>query len=239
MKKSAARNVGRTPKRGSGADVPSPSPAPSTTKSGSEADTPVPSRLRQVRKRRQAIIDAAARVFYEKGYDAASTQDIADAVGILKGSLYYYVDSKEEFLFEVIREAHQLVMPLLEGVRVSDASAPEKLRMLISAHMNYYVANRIKATVYFREYTVLSEERRTEIESVGHHYRDFVTQVLKQGQKEGTLRLGVPPAVAAIALIEVLNSISRWYDPSGKVKPAAIINHYVTMLVDGLSIAHD
>ena len=194
--------------------------------------------MRRVKKRRQEIIDAAAQVFYEKGYDAASTQDIADAVGMLKGSLYYYVKSKEEFLFEVIREAHQLVIPILEDVRDrSDADSPTKLRLLVSAHMNYYVSNRIKATVYFREYKVLSDDRRAEIESVGHHYREFITQVLKQGQKDGSLRLSVNPAVAAIALIEVLNSISRWYDPSGKVKPKAIIDQYVTMLVDGLSVA--
>ena len=101
------------------------------------------------------------------------------------------------------------------------------------------MSNRIKATVYFREYNVLSEERRTEIEAVGHHYREFITQVLRQGQKDGTLRLTISPAVAAIALIEAINSVSRWYDPKGKVKPNAMIAHYVSMIVDGLSVPNN
>ena len=59
--------------------------------------------------REQQILDAAAVVFYEKGYAAASIQDVADAVGILKGSLYYYIDSKEDLLFEILRDAHPRV----------------------------------------------------------------------------------------------------------------------------------
>lgn len=82
--------------------------------------------------------------------------------------------------------------------------------------MNYYVSNRRKATVYFRDYNVLSEERRTEIESVGHHYREFITQVLRQGQGGWNAEAHISPTVAAIVLIEAINSISRWYDPEGQ-----------------------
>ncbi len=70
------------------------------TKDGDEAG-------RKVFRRRQEILDVAARMFYEKGYDATSTRDIAEAAGLLKGSLYYYVETKEDFLFEIIRQSHE------------------------------------------------------------------------------------------------------------------------------------
>ena len=64
-------------------------------------------RSRPPRRRRQEILEAAAGVFHEKGYKATSIQDIADAVGILKGSLYYYIRSKEDLLNEILQDVHQ------------------------------------------------------------------------------------------------------------------------------------
>jgi hypothetical protein len=61
---------------------------------GTEAVPPGGGTGRRSRRRRQELIDAAARIFHEKGYEAASIQDIADALGILKGSIYYYIDSR-------------------------------------------------------------------------------------------------------------------------------------------------
>lgn len=201
-----------------------------------QSDSPQPSRAPRVRvkKRRQEILDAAAQVFYEKGYEAASTQDIADKVGILKGSLYYYVESKEEFLFEVIKEAHSLSLEFMAGVRDEKGGGRAKIERLIHDHLQFYVQNRVKATVFFREYPILTAERRGEIEAIGKAYRKFVTEVLQEGVADGSLQLSGPANVIAIALTEMLNSVSRWYDPKGKVKPDAMIEMMVGLVGVGL-----
>ena len=83
----------------------------------SKASTIPASRVR-VRKRRQQIVDAAAEIFYQKGCTRPRRRGTSPTRwGILKGSLYYYVESKEEFLFEVIKEQHQLSLGILERVR--------------------------------------------------------------------------------------------------------------------------
>jgi len=73
---------------------------------------------RKPREERWAqLIEVATRVFFEKGYDAASLQDIADRLGMLKGSLYYYIQSKEDLLFEVISTVHIFAMTASRRVR--------------------------------------------------------------------------------------------------------------------------
>ena len=70
------------------------------------------------RRRHLEVLEAAARVFHEKGYESTSIQDIADAVGILKGSLYYYITSKEDLLFEILQDVHEQGLRNLERIRI-------------------------------------------------------------------------------------------------------------------------
>jgi AcrR family transcriptional regulator len=69
--------------------------------------TPRRSDATRAKLRRREIIEAAAEIFHRKGYSETSVQDIAEAVGILKGSLYYYIDSKEDLLFQMLLEVHE------------------------------------------------------------------------------------------------------------------------------------
>src|SRR5947207_409360 len=82
----------------------SPRPSPDDPEGATISIQAAPSR--PPRRRQQEILEAAARVFHEKGYESTSIQDIADEVGILKGSLYYYIRSKEDLLYEIIRDIH-------------------------------------------------------------------------------------------------------------------------------------
>lgn len=180
------------------------------------------------------MIDAAAQVFYEKGYDAASTQDIAEVVGILKGSLYYYVESKEEFLFEVIKEANDMALGVLERVQAAEGGPREKLAALIRGHLDFYLGNRVKATVFFRELNALSQQRRKELHEVGRVYRVFIARLITEGQKQGVVNPALDPAIAALAVVEMLNSISRWYDPNGPVSSEHIIQQYLAIIISGV-----
>lgn len=189
---------------------------------------------RRPQKRRQEILDAAAQVFYERGYDASSTQDIADVVGILKGSLYYYVDSKEQFLYEIIKEAHDLGLAILDEVRAADGDVVERFALLIRRHVEYFVANRIKVSVFFREYAALAPENRQEIEQLGHMYRECVEDLVREGQARGEVSPSVNADLAGITIVEMLNSVTRWYHPDGKASPTAIANQFSDLILAGL-----
>jgi AcrR family transcriptional regulator len=186
------------------------------------------------RGRRQEVMDAATRLFYEKGYDATSTQDIGDLVGMLKGSLYYYVDSKEDFLFQIVLETHQGALELIDVVRTSGGSALDRLVRLIHSHIAYYTANLEKSVVFFREFRHLSDERKAVINREGDAYLKFVRQLLNEAKKDGSLAATLDVRLASLAVVGMLNSLHQWYRPRGKAKPEEIAGQFTSMLVTGM-----
>src|SRR3954451_11837461 len=86
--------------------------------------------------RERQIIDAATRIFQERGYDATTIQAIADDVGILKGSLYYYIETKEDLLFRISEEVH---MGLAANLDTAEAEGDplERLRTFIASHVRF------------------------------------------------------------------------------------------------------
>jgi TetR/AcrR family transcriptional regulator, cholesterol catabolism regulator len=86
----------------------------------------------------EEIIAAAAKVFQTKGYHAATVQDIADAVGILKGSLYHHVKSKEDLLYLIVKEPIARIYERMSEIVAGDLPAEEKLRSAIRAHLEAF-----------------------------------------------------------------------------------------------------
>ena len=186
-------------------------------------------------KRRREIVAAAAAVFYEKGYDASSTQDIADVAGILKGSLYYYVKSKEDFLFEIVQDMHEGALRTVMPVSLVPGDTLVKLALIVIRQVEYYAANHIFATVFFREYRALSVERRQPIESQGDLYRQQIRNLLRTGIEEGTVIDTLGPETTALAIVEMLNSIHRWYHPEGSRTAAEVARYLAMVLVIGVA----
>lgn len=189
------------------------------------------------KRRRQEIVDAAARVFFEKGYDASSTQDIADVAGILKGSLYYYVKSKEDFLFEIVQEMHEGAIGIVEPLINMPGDSLTRLAKFVVRQVEYYANNHVYATVFFREYRALSPERRGPIESSGDLYRKFVGDLLRQGIAEGSVTKDLDLRTAPITMVEMLNSVHRWYRPGGRKSSLDIGRDFATILVTGVASA--
>src|SRR5260370_6978630 len=97
------------------------------------------------------IIAAAARVFRTKGYHAATVQDIADEVGILKGSLYHHLESKEDLLYLIVKEPIARMYQTMGEIVATDLPAPEKLRRAILAHVEAFDPHYPHLFVYLRE----------------------------------------------------------------------------------------
>lgn len=214
-------------------------PASDESSEAKSADTGTIARRprRERTGRRRQVLDAAALAFYTKGYDAASTQDIADEVGMLKGSLYYYVASKEEFLYEIISETHEGAIRAIAPVMNLRLDTLDKLTAMIVRQVEYFSANSIYSTIFFREFRALSEEHRATIDAKGDVYREIISSLLHAGRIDGTIREDIQPRVMSIAMVEMLNSIFRWYDPKGRVTPAAMAHELAMVLVVGVASA--
>src|SRR5207248_7046887 len=105
------------------------------------------------------IVDVAAELFATKGYAATSIQDIADAVGILKGSLYHYINTKEDLLVSVVDEVHRHTGETIEAVGTVDGDAAVKLAVFVEWHLAPTDHDVAKARVFFSEFAHVSPER--------------------------------------------------------------------------------
>src|SRR5271170_6824461 len=130
--------------------------AVSTEMDGGAAQRPT------TRKRRAEIVDAAARVFHEKGYDATSIQDIADEVGLLKGSVYYYISSKEDVLFELLQDAHRAAFTSVSEALNFDGDPLQKVHTFVETLARFNADNGVRMGILLHDYRSLSEPRRRE-----------------------------------------------------------------------------
>ncbi len=184
--------------------------------------------------RRREVIDAAARVFDQKGYDATSTQDIADEVGILKGSLYYYIESKEELLFTIIKEAYDAALAAVAELEKREGGALEMVGALVRKHVEVFTSTRVQTSVFFRDFRSLSPERQRVIKEAGEVYSSFLRGQIRRGQSEGVIRPDLNPRLCAIGIIGMLNAMSFWYHPEGPASPSEIGEEFSRLAIEGL-----
>jgi AcrR family transcriptional regulator len=138
------------------------------------------------RRRSAEILEAAVRVFYKRGYSGATVQNIADELGILKGSLYYYIDTKEDLLFQLIEEVHTQVQRILDEVQAEDGLEPlRRLELYVRRQVEYNIDNFERITVYYHDLDRLTGCRLRYVESARQLHDNYVASLITEAQKEG------------------------------------------------------
>ena len=191
-------------------------------------------RRRDPSDRRKEIIDAAAAIFQEKGYASTSIQDVADAINILKGSLYYYIKSKDDLLFEVIQEVHQGGVANLEVSKNTDGNALQRIRSFVATHITYNVENLAKMTVFLHDFRALSPDRRSEIIEERDLYDHHLRTLVEEGKDEGSVRADIDPKMAAFSILGSVNWMYQWYKPEGPKGIDEIAAEFAEMAVDSV-----
>jgi AcrR family transcriptional regulator len=164
------------------------------------------------KKRDREVLDAAARIFYERGYSDASVQDVADELGILKGSLYHYIDSKEDLLFRLLEETHDEIYEILEEVAALEGVNPlERLEIYIRKQVEYNIDNLLRVSVYYHDLERLTEARRKAIVDRRREHENWVIDVIKEAQASGLADPGLDPKTAARCIFATIIWTYRWF----------------------------
>jgi TetR/AcrR family transcriptional regulator, cholesterol catabolism regulator len=198
-------------------------------------DTITTEKRKVPRKRRAEVLDAAARVFHEKGYDATTIQDIADEVGILKGSVYYYISSKEDVLFEVLEEVHRAAIQAVTEA-VNEADDPlQKIQAFVETLARFNADNQVRMGVFLHDFRSLSEPRRVEIVRERDRYDRTLRKLIVEGQEQKLISRDIDPKLAALGVMGMINTIYQWYRPAGTLKPEQIGSAYADLVIRALS----
>lgn len=173
-------------------------------------------RSKKAEARREEILRAATKILRDKGYHGTSMQDIADAVGMYKGSLYQHIDNKEDVAYEIILEGLKNTVDVLEQSCATASTFSEKLRLAVEHNIRYTALNRDVLAVMLENTKHLSKERREPIVEQQHRYEKNFIDILEGGIKAGEFRQ-VDTKVVAFAIIGMCNWVYRWYSSEGKL----------------------
>ena len=173
--------------------------------------------------REEEILAAAARIFRQKGYHGTSVRDIAESVGLLKGSLYHYIRSKEELLARLFDGALEGTVRELETIAAREGSASVRLRDMVRAYVRAVTANLDAVGLYLREARALPPPELSRLRAKRRAMRVLFEDVIGQGVRAREFA-GGDEKIAALAILGMCNWIFEWYRPRGRLRPEALAN---------------
>src|SRR4051795_113733 len=181
--------------------------------------------------RRSELTRQAARLFAEKGYHGTSIGDLAQAMGVQKGSLYAHIESKADLLWEVARDGATAFHEALDGV-ADDQPATEKIRLALRAHLRVVAEQLDIATVFIREWRYLEGERREQFIAERRRYEERFRALYREGRELGELRADLDDATATLLALSAANWAYTWLRPGAKTDELA--DRFTALLLDGM-----
>lgn len=181
---------------------------------------------------RDRILEEAARLFTEKGYEATSVQDIAQALGLSKAALYHHFRGKEEILLEISLLALEgLLRAGEEALRVEDPK--EALLRFMEAHARYLEENYAFFVGMLQGMQSLSPENRARTVVLRDRHEANLREILRRGVAQGAFR-PVDVALAGRAVLSMLNWMIRWFRPGGPLRAEEVARGYFDLILKGL-----
>ena len=187
----------------------------------------------RVGARTQQIINAAARVFREKGYDGATLRDIANEAGLLPGSLYYHIRSKEELLRLIVEQPIRDLHAHLEAIVASAASPAQKLAQALAAQLRAFDTHYPYLFVHLHNLLQV-DTMHPDMRKRAKRYEECWQQILSQGVKVGEFPPDLDVKVTAFAITGMCNWMHRWYRRDGRLSIEEIIQQFTRLVLDGL-----
>jgi TetR/AcrR family transcriptional regulator, cholesterol catabolism regulator len=185
-------------------------------------------------EREDQLLESALHLFKEKGYHNTSMQDLADALAMQKGSLYYYIDSKEELLRRLLERATSFLTSQIDDIYASDLPPAEKLRWALENHGRTMMEHQDLVAVFLYEYRHLPPERLKGSLAVRKHYEQVLMQIVQDGIAAGDFR-PVDVKMAVFGLLGMLNWTHQWFSPDGRFSAQEVASILADVALHGLA----
>ncbi|TCS96852.1 TetR/AcrR family transcriptional regulator [Hazenella coriacea] len=183
-------------------------------------------------KRKEEILQIACQLFSKKGYHATTIRDISEACGILAGSLYAHINSKEDLLFEITDRGAEAFLQSIQQIVDSKATATEKLSQALTAHIRVIEQNLEAATVFFHEWKALSTDRLQQIQDKRDQYEEMWAQIIREGVNSGEFRQ-LDEKFARLLILSVGNWLYQWFQPDQECSAEEIAERFIHMMMMG------
>ena len=157
--------------------------------------------------------------------------DLAAAMGVQKGSLYSLTESKQELLYETMREGALAFHAALDTIP-DDAPPAEKIRLALRAHLRVVAEQLDVATIFVREWRYLEGPRGEEFVAERRRYEERIRALFREGRELGELRTDLDEGAAALLALSAVNWAYTWLRPGADTDGLA--DRFYALLVDGM-----
>ena len=181
--------------------------------------------------RRAQLTREAAKLFAERGFHGTSMGDLADALGVQKGSLYSLTGSKQELLLETMRAGARAFHAALDEVP-ERGPAVERVRVALRGHLRVVSEQLDVATVFTREWRYLGDAYRDEIVEERRRYEERWRALFEEGVAAGGLRTDLDTGAATLLVLSAANWAYTWLRPGHDTDELA--DRFTAIVVDGI-----
>lgn len=183
--------------------------------------------------RMDEILARAAELFYKKGYHATTIEDVAREVGMLKGSLYYYIRSKEDLLYElllgIIVKGVEHASKAIDGI----TDPTERLEKAVEAQIEHIIQNQTYVGLFLHEFNTLNGKRQKRIQEEMVKYQKIFVDAIREGQKQGQF-VEVDTLLLTDAILGMTNWIYRWYPGTRNPSLDSVKKTFISFIMNGI-----
>jgi AcrR family transcriptional regulator len=181
--------------------------------------------------RRTELKREAARLFAERGYHGSSIGDLAEALGVQKATLYASIESKQDLLYETMREGADAFHAALDAIP-EQLPAVEKIQLALRGHLRVVAEQLDVATVFVQEWRYLEGERRDEIVAERRRYEERIRALFREGRELSELRTDLDDGTSALLMLSAANWAYTWLQPGRDTDELA--DRFFALLLDGM-----
>src|SRR6476620_2892489 len=172
----------------------------------------------------QAIREEAAKLFFERGYDATSLRQVASAVGLMVGSLYNHIDSKEHLLLQIARKAAMV-----------DGDAIDRLEAVLAAHLTFHAERAQEVFIGNAELRSLSDGARHVVIEKRHEYELFLQGLVEDAGRAGLADV-IDAKIHVYSFVAQATHIASWFKPGGRMNLDEIVAIYTKLALRELNV---
>ncbi|MEM7588135.1 MAG: TetR/AcrR family transcriptional regulator, partial [Acidobacteriota bacterium] len=185
-------------------------------------------------QRAKAIYRRAAQVIHKKGFGATSMGDIAEAVDLTKGGLYYYIKGKQSLLFAIMNYAMELLETEVMAQARQEPDPERRLAMLVSGHIRLALDDPSAMSILVTEDEGLDDEHRAKIAARKSAYPRMLRDCIQQIAMRQKQVPDVDPTVAAHSLFGMIHWVVRWYNAEGRLKESELVEQLTHLALYGI-----
>jgi TetR/AcrR family transcriptional regulator, cholesterol catabolism regulator len=181
----------------------------------------------------ERVLDAAAELFWAKGYAATTTREIAASLGIRQASLYHHFSSKQNLLGKLCQTSLEQLISAVESAVGETDCCQGRIRILIGMHLNTLLKYQTRHALMLTELRALSGQWRARVLGLRKRYAKLVLAILQDGQSNGFVRGDIPAKYLGFALLNMLNRVVIWFHRDEELSPDQLAEIFARTYLDG------